>query len=72
MNKILTREQLEDVVICSRIQCAKCSISVALKQAREALEIVTESLENCYGREIPDTENARAIIDAIDELEVRE
>lgn len=44
----------------------------ALKKAREALETVTEHLENCYGRDTPDTEKAREVLAAIDKIGGRE
>lgn len=38
------------------------------REAVEVLETVTEHLENCYGRNTPDTEKAREVLAAIDAL----
>lgn len=42
------------------------------REAVEVLETVTEHLENCYGRNTPDTEKAREVLAAIDKMGGRE
>lgn len=42
------------------------------REAVEVLETVTEHLENCYGRNTPDTEKAREVLAAIDKIGGRE
>ena len=42
------------------------------REAVEVLETVTEHLENCYGRNTPDTEKAREALAAIDKIGGRE
>jgi|GEM_PF-4478517 len=43
-----------------------------MREAVEVLETVTEHLENCYGRNTPDTEKAREVLAAIDKMGGRE
>lgn len=42
------------------------------REAVEVLETVTEHLENCYGRNTPDTEKAREVLAAINKMGGRE
>lgn len=39
-----------------------------MREAVEVLETVTEHLENCYGRNTPDTEKAREVLAAVDKM----
>jgi prophage DNA circulation protein len=65
----LTPEQIE------ALKQANEQLQAQVAQYRDAvavLETVTEHLENCYGRNTPDTEKAREVLAAIDKIGGRE